>query len=118
MIDIKKLMPPPFLASDKNQAISFKAIKACYPFTIKGGLFSLLCCQPRAVPVSLKALMPRTTPKHQYLPLIWNGQAKARPPQQVHSQPYEHIAPHDLQCHREPKNSQATPKLYLLITYK
>ena len=80
MIDIKKLMPPPFLASDKNQAISFKAIKACYPFTIKGGLFSLLCYQPEAVPVSLKTLTPKIALQHQYLPLIWNGQAKAQPP--------------------------------------
>ena len=34
------------LAPDKIQAISFKAVKACYPFTTKGGLFSLLCYQP------------------------------------------------------------------------
>ena len=73
-------MPPPFLAFDKNQAISFKAIKACYPFTIKGGLFSLLCYQPEAVPVSLKTLTPKIALKCQYLPLIWNGQAKAQPP--------------------------------------
>ena len=78
-------MPSLFLAPDKNQAISFKAIKACYPFTIKGGLFSLLCYQPEAVPVSLKTLTPKIALKRQYLPLIWNGQAKAQPPWQVHS---------------------------------
>ena len=66
----KSLMPPPFLAADKIQAISFKAIKACYPFTIKGGLFSLLCYQPEAVPVSLKTLTLKIALKCQYLPLI------------------------------------------------
>ena len=34
------LVPTPYLAPDKNQAISFKAIKACYPFTIKGWSFN------------------------------------------------------------------------------
>ena len=68
------------LALDKIQAISFKVVKACYPFTIKGWLFSLLCCQPEAVPVYLKALTPLITLRCQYLPLIWNGQAKAQPP--------------------------------------
>lgn len=68
------------LALDKIQAISFKVVKACYPFTIKGWLFSLLCCQPEAVPVYLKTLTPLITLRCQYLPLIWNGQAKAQPP--------------------------------------
>ena len=36
--------------SVKNQANSFATIKACYPFTIKGELFSLLCYQPRGDP--------------------------------------------------------------------
>ena len=66
----KVMMPSLFLALDKNQAISFKAVKACYPFTIKGGLFSLLCYQPEAVPVSLKTLTPKIALQHQYLPLI------------------------------------------------
>ena len=66
----KVMMPSLFLALDKNQAISFKAVKACYPFTIKGGLFSLLCDQPEAVPVSLKTLTPKIALKCQYLPLI------------------------------------------------
>ena len=39
------LMHP--MHSVKNQANSFATIKACYPFTIKGELFSLLCYQPR-----------------------------------------------------------------------
>jgi len=64
------VVPSPRLAPDKNQAISFKAIKACYPFTIKGGAFSLLCYQPEAVPPSLKTLTSRTAPGNQYLPLI------------------------------------------------
>ena len=68
------------LAPDKSQAISFKVIKACYPFTIKGWLFSLLCCQPEAFPVYLKTLTSLVTRRWQYLPLIWNGQAKAQPP--------------------------------------
>ena len=68
------------LVLDKIQAISFKVVKACYPFTIKGWLFSLLCCQPEAVPVYLKTLTPLITLRCQYLPLIWNGQAKAQPP--------------------------------------
>ena len=34
----------------KNQASSFATIKACYPFTIKGELFSLLCYQPGGDP--------------------------------------------------------------------
>ena len=60
----------PHLAPAKNQAISFKAIKACYPFTIKGEIFSLLCYQPEAVPASLKTLTPETALRNQYLPLI------------------------------------------------
>ena len=54
----------------KNQAISFAAIKACYPFTIKGELFSLLCYQPEAFPASLKTLTLIVTEKCQYLPQI------------------------------------------------
>ncbi len=69
--DAKRLMvPSPHLAPDKSQAISFKAIKACYPFTIKGGSFSLLCYQPEAVPTSLKTLTSKTALGNQYLPLI------------------------------------------------
>ena len=62
----------------KNQASSFAAIKACYPFTIKGELFSLLCYQPEAIPTSLKTLTLIVTVKCQCLPQIWNGQAKAQ----------------------------------------
>ena len=76
----KVLMPSSYLVLDKNQAISFKAIKACYPLTIKGELFSLLCYQPGAIPTSLKTLTLSIAQKRQYLPLIWNGQAKAQPP--------------------------------------
>jgi len=31
-----------------TKRVTFDAIKACYPPTIKGELFSLLCGQPRA----------------------------------------------------------------------
>ena len=54
----------------KNQASSFAAIKACYPFTIKGELFSLLCFQPEAFPASLKTLTLNVTVKCQCLPQI------------------------------------------------
>ena len=64
------VVPSPDLALDKHQAISFKAIKACYPFTIKGELFSLLCYQPEAVPTSLKTLTYLLALMCQYLPLI------------------------------------------------
>jgi hypothetical protein len=66
----RHLMPASYLAPDKDQAISFKAIKACYPLTIKGGLFSLLCYQPEAVPTSLKTLTYLLALIYQYLPLI------------------------------------------------
>ena len=66
----KNLVPTQMLALAKIQAISFKAIKACYPFTIKGGLFSLLCYQPEAVPVSLKTLTFLIAHECQCLPLI------------------------------------------------
>ena len=39
-----------------SKRFTFTAIKACYPPTIKGELFSLLCYQPRAVPASLTTL--------------------------------------------------------------
>ena len=54
----------------KNQASSFAAIKACYPFTIKGELFSLLCYQPEAFPASLKTLTLDVTVRCQCLPQI------------------------------------------------
>ena len=74
----KKVCSEPHGHNLKNQASSFAAIKACYPFTIKGELFSLLCYQPRAFPVSLKTLISAITCRHQCLPQIWNGQTKAQ----------------------------------------
>ncbi len=61
----------------EDWAISFATVKACYPLTIKGELFSLLCFQPKAFPTSLKTLTRPITRMSQYLPQIWNGQAKA-----------------------------------------
>ena len=69
----------------KNQASSFATIKACYPFTIKGELFSLLCYQPEAFPASLKILTLIVTHKRRYLPQIWDGQTNARLHKQGHS---------------------------------
>eukprot|EP00347_Sterkiella_histriomuscorum_P000560 403375378 len=45
----------------RSQAITFDAIKACYPFTIKCESFSLLCCQPEAFPTSLTTMKAKTT---------------------------------------------------------
>ena len=44
----------------RSQAITFDTIKACYPFTIKCELFSLLCYQPQAFPASSTTLKAPT----------------------------------------------------------
>ena len=100
------------LAFDKNQAISFKVIKACYPFTIKGWLFSLLCYQPEAFPVYLKTLTLLLTLRCQYLPLIWNGQAKAQPPNRFILSLTNTVL-HKTRNFTESKLSRATPTVYL-----
>jgi len=101
----------------RDLAISFKAIKACYPFTIKGWLFSLLCYQPRAVPVYLTTLTPSIARGSQYWPLIWNGQAKAQPPNRF-------ILGLTVTVNHETRNvtgselPRVTPTLYFSHTYK
>ena len=102
-------MPSSSLVPDKNQAISFKAIKACYPFTIKGWLFSLLCYQPQAVPTYLKTLTPSLAQRCQYLPLIWNGQAKAQPPNRFILSLTSSVYNTTRRSYRGPKLSRATP---------
>lgn len=62
----------------RSQAITFDAIKACYPFTIKCEPFSLLCCQPEAFSTSLTTMKAKTTQSPHCWHLIWNGQAKAQ----------------------------------------
>ena len=49
-----------------------KTIQGRVLSTIKGGLFSLLCCQPRAFPDSSKTSFTRATPRTQCLPKTWN----------------------------------------------
>lgn len=62
----------------RSQAITFDAIKACYPLTIKCEPFSLLCCQPEAFPTSLTTMKAKTTLSPHCWHLIWDGQAKAQ----------------------------------------
>ena len=64
----------------RSQAITFDTIKACYPFTIKCELFSLLCYQPQAFPASSTTLKAPTARSPRCWHLIWNGQAKAQCP--------------------------------------
>ncbi len=60
MINGKRLFgTSDFRIPDRSQAITFESIKACYPFTIKCELFSLLCYQPEALPASSTTLRAR-----------------------------------------------------------
>ena len=52
----KSLVPEANEYQIGSKRFTFDAIKACYPPTIKGELFSLLCYQPEAFPASLKTL--------------------------------------------------------------
>ena len=97
----------------KDQASSFAAIKACYPFTIKGEPFSLLCYQPQAFPASLKTLTLVATDKCQYLPQIWNGQAKAQLLIRFILGHFSHTQSATCRSYRATSDSQA-----MLITYR
>lgn len=54
------------MSSYQPRAIDPSATQACYPSTISSAPFSLLCCQPKAVRVSL---MPSTCPRYQGPPI-------------------------------------------------
>ena len=54
----KRAVPEALRINTGEQTISFDIVKACYPFTIEGEAFSLLCYQPEAVPPSLTTLAP------------------------------------------------------------
>ena len=96
----------------KNQASSFAAIKACYPFTIKGERFSLFCYQPEAFPASLKTLTLDVTVKCQCLPQIWNGQAKAQLPTRFILGRFSHTQSATCRSYRATSDSQAMLLLY------
>ena len=96
----------------KNQASSFATVKACYPFTIKGELFSLLCYQPEAFPASLKTLMPVTTNRHQCWPQIWNGQTKAQRHTRFILGRFSHTQSATCRSYRATSDSQAMLLLY------
>ena len=84
----------------ERRAISFDSVKVCYPFTIKGEWYSLLCCQPEAVPTSLTTFEDLITQISQCWPLIWMDKPKHSvfPGSLPISQPI-HIL--NLQCDRE-----------------
>ena len=66
----KSLVPEANEYQIGSKRFTFDAIKACYPPTIKGELFSLLCYQPEAFPASLKTLTRSVTGTLQCLPQI------------------------------------------------
>ena len=54
--------------------------RTCDPSTIKGAKFSLLCCQPEAVPQSSGTLNLKFALMTQCPPLTWNGQVFLQTP--------------------------------------
>ena len=105
----------PQMCYREDQAISFAIVKACYPFTIKGESFSLLCHQPEAFPTSLKTLTLSITQRSQCLPQIWNGQAKAQQHRQAHFWSFGHTL--GTTCPIGLQSVIGTPKLLQIVTY-
>jgi hypothetical protein len=60
--DSSKRMLKQTMNNPGNETISFNLARACYPFTIEGEEFSLLCCQPQAFPPSLTTMVLWITP--------------------------------------------------------
>ena len=54
--------------------------RTCDPSTIKGAKFSLLCCQPEAIPQSSGTLNLKFALMTQCPPLTWNGQVFLQTP--------------------------------------